>query len=422
MKSGRTLLFLAVRVARPEHGQPSAFWLLFAALIFLFSFAGACAAEVTGNTIILMIGDGMGFKHVEITKNYVGTTLTMQTLPVQLGCTTFMRGGSYNSSLAWSNFTYVKSGATDSGAAGTTLSTGIKTSSGRISVNHDATARLKMMTEHVRDRGWSSGVISSVPFSHATPAAFGAHNNSRNNYTAIAREMITTYGDGTGAWGNTPTVDVIIGGGHPDYVSGWISSTEYNALKNGTTGQGWTFVERQTGVNGTTSLLNAAAGATKLFGLYGGTDRCIPYRLADGSGRNYENPTLVDMTVAALNVLSKNTTGRFLMIEGGSIDWASHDNNINRMIGEMIDFDQSVAAVVDWVDANDPTWSNTLLIVTADHETGYLTRGSGVFANVALANPGTGVLPTAGVILRGTAESIRIPWCLSMLKAPVRSF
>lgn len=396
MKSGQIRLSCAVR-ARGECAKPAVFWLLLATSLLLFSFAGTCSAEVAGKSIILMIGDGMGFKHVEITKSYVGSTLTMETLPVKVGCTTFMRGGSYNSSLAWSDFNYVKSGYTDSGAAGTTLATGIKTASGRIAVNHDATARLKAMTEHVRDRGWSCGVISSVPFSHATPAAFGAHNNSRNNATAIAREMITTYGDGTGAWGNTPTVDVIISGGHPNYASGWISSTEYNALKNATTGQGWTFVERKTGVNGTTSLLNAASGATKLFGLYGGSDRCLPYRLADGSGRNYENPTLVDMTVAALNVLSKKPTGRFLMVEGGSIDWACEDNNINRLIGEMIDFDQSVAAVVNWVNTNDPTWSNTLLIVTADHETGYITRGSGIFPNVALANSGTGVVPTPGV-------------------------
>ncbi|MDH7601723.1 MAG: alkaline phosphatase, partial [Armatimonadota bacterium] len=296
-----------------------------------------------------------------------------------------------------SNFNYVKSGATDSASAATALSCGVKTDNGNIATSHNDVDRLQTMTEYARSLGLASGVVSTVPFSHATPAAFAAHNNHRDNYTAIAREMITSYGDGKGARGDTPTIDVIIGGGHPTWASGYIGSAEYSALKNGTTGQGWTFVERRTGTNGAVSLANAAAGASKLFGLYGGAGGNIEYRNADGSGANPENPTLADMSLAAMQVLDRNPKGFFLMIEGGAIDWASHANNINQTIGEMIGFDQAVAAVANWVNQVDPEWRDTLLIVTGDHETGYITRASGVFPNVLLASPGAGILPTPGV-------------------------
>lgn len=347
--------------------------------------------------VILMIGDGMGFKHVEATRNYLGHQLAMEQLPVKYACTTYEWGGSYNSTQAWSTFSYVAGGATDSASAATALSTGIKADDGNIATTHSDTHRLLTTSEYVRMNAKSAGVVSSVPFSHATPACFAAHNNDRGNYTAIAREMITTYGDGTGARGNTPTVQVVIGGGHPTWASGYIGSTELTALRNGTTGQGWTFVERATGVNGGNALLNAASTATKLFGLYGASGGNLPYRLANGSGLDTENPTLAQMSAAALTVLERDPDGFFLMIEGGAIDWASHSNNMNQMIGETIGFDEAVQTVVNWVNTTDPNWSDTLLIVTADHETGYITRASGTFANVPLANPGTGVVPTSGI-------------------------
>jgi alkaline phosphatase len=82
-------------------------------------------------------------------------------------------------------------------------------------------------------------------------------------------------------------------------------------------------------------------------------------------------PDLAEMTRGALNVLDNNPKGFFLMIEGGAVDWANHNNQGGRMIEEMTDFSQSVAAVIAWVEANS-NWNETLLIVTGDHETGYL--------------------------------------------------
>jgi alkaline phosphatase len=109
-------------------------------------------------------------------------------------------------------------------------------------------------------------------------------------------------------------------------------------------------------------------------------------------------PTLAEMTQAALNVLDNDPDGLFLMIEGGAIDWAGHGNSSGRVIEEEIDFNKAVDAVVAWVEKNS-SWDETLVIVTGDHETGYLlgpgsgpgTEGTPVFAS--LKNNGKGKLP-----------------------------
>jgi alkaline phosphatase len=97
-------------------------------------------------------------------------------------------------------------------------------------------------------------------------------------------------------------------------------------------------------------------------------------------------------TVGALNVLDSDQDGLFLMVEGGAIDWASHGNQSGRMIEEQVDFDNAVQAVVDWVKANS-NWGETLLIVTGDHETGYLTGPSSDPTWEPIVNSGAGVLP-----------------------------
>lgn len=385
---------MSVRIARRVVAAA-----IIALVLLILSLSPVFAAK----NMIIMIGDGMGFKQVEATRNYKGTPLVMESLPVKLAASTYMYGGSYNPSSAATSFSYLNGGATDSAAAATALATGTKVDGGNISTDHNDINRLKNMTEHARLFNRAVGVISTVPFSHATPAGFAAHNIKRENVAAIAREMITSLGDGSGARGNTPTCEVVIGGGQG---TGYIGANEYNALKNGTTGQGWTFVEKTTGVNGGIALLNASQTATKLFGLFGGGhDGDFPYRMANNSGQTLENPTLAQMSTAAINVLSKDPDGFFLMVEGGMIDHAGHSNLINEMIGETLGFDEAVASVMNWVNANDPTWSDTLLIVTADHETGYLTRGSGMLANVALGNPGAGVIPATDVHYRWNSGS-----------------
>lgn len=151
----------------------------------------------------------------------------------------------------------------------------------------------------------------------------------------------------------------------------------------------FTFVQRIPGLPGGSRLQSVSDDPTvfRLVGLFGGLGGNLEYRLADGSGANDENPTLSQMTESALKVLSRDSDGFVLMVEGGAIDKAAHANEMNEMIGEVMDFNNAIQAVIDWVDdpSNDSTWENTLVIVTADHETGYLTAEPGLFANQPLA-------------------------------------
>lgn len=351
--------------------------------------------------VILMIADGWSIKHIEATNAYIGSTPGYQSWD-RYFVSTYPAGGSYDPAQAWSDFGYVMSGYTDSAAAATALYTGVKTANGRISVSANGAERLYTISEKARDLGKGAGAVTTVYISHATPAAWEAHNSSRGNGYAIADEGF--WGDpnttGTlftsiyygGSYGPTlPPLDVLIGAGHPNWNgSHYVNWTMRDKLA-AESGQpaAFTFVERIAGsLDGGARLLAAAQNpeVARLAGLFGGTGGNLEYRLADGSGHDPENPTLAEMTTAALAVLSRNPYGFVLMIEGGAVDWASHGNNMDRMVGEMIGFNQAIQAVSDWVEDpdNDSRWDNTLVMVTGDHETGYLTAGPGVFPDQPL--------------------------------------
>ncbi|MBZ0098966.1 MAG: alkaline phosphatase, partial [Taibaiella sp.] len=347
--------------------------------------------------IILFIGDGFGPKHIEAVNKYIGTTPLYQSGSpwVKYMVSTFPVGGSYDTAQAWSNFNYVNTtlDTQDSACTASAIYSGSKTSPYRMSVSSDGSTRLFTIGEKAKGLGKAVGAISTVPASHATPGAWVAHNDSRINTFAIADEgffgnpnttgSVTTntkYGGGHGS--TMPPADVMIGGNVTNYISDQI----LNKLRteSGQTGK-HVLVERKTGVNGGNALMSAANNSAilKLAGLFNHV-----YHNANGGGYNSDNPTLSESVLATVKVLSRNPNGFVLMVEGGAIDWASHANNMNQMIGEGKDFYNAVQTVTDWVDdtGNDATWNNTLVIVTADHECGYLTAGPGVFADQPLGN------------------------------------
>lgn len=274
--------------------------------------------------------------------------------------------------------------ATDSASAATALATGFKTDEGNIAwrTGDPANGRLTTIAEMYRNQKKAAiGVVSTVPFSHATPAGFVSHNVNRNNYKAIAQEIIA---------GVRP--DVVIGGGNPNYndasgITGanayqYIDAPEYNYLKNNSTE--YAFVERRTGIDGGTALLAAAdaavAGNKKLFGLFGGVGGNFDYHRPSNDGSaaitrgSIENPTLADSATAALKVLSQNKNGFFLMVEQGDIDWSNHANDYASMIGGVWDLHRAVKAIETYIDNSGGalTWDNTLVIVTSDHGNSYL--------------------------------------------------
>jgi alkaline phosphatase len=285
--------------------------------------------------------------------------------------------------------------ATDSASAATAMATGYKTDSGNISwlPGDPPDGGLKTIAEDIRDAsGAAIGVVSTVPFDHATPAAFVSHNPSRSAYytglkdykgLGIADEIILR-----------TKPDVVIAGGHPlldnpgfDPKRGYISESLYRTLQASTE---YLFVERKPGVDGGQAVAEAAAAAAragrKLFGLFGGKGGNFDVvRVEDSPGRpavvpaTEENPSLAEATLAALDYLGRDPDGFFLVVEQGDIDWANHDNDFEAMIGSVADLDGAVRAALAFVDrpGDGIDWANTALIVTADHATGGLLLDPG---------------------------------------------
>lgn len=353
--------------------------------------------------VIVMISDGCGFRQIEAASLYrFGTSegWAYQQFPVKTAITTFPNGGSYDPAKVWGDFLFVKGGATDSAAAATALATGVKTYNGAIGVGPDKQP-VENMLERAEKKGMASGVVTSVPFSHATPAGFLAHNEGRGNYADIAQSMANS-----GA-------EVVMGAGHPDFDNSgkalaapkyeYLSQALWEQLKAGTAasdanGDGkpdaWKLVQSTTEFQ---SLLQGDV-PDRVFGVAPVNSTLQEGRAGDGKADAYavpfsDNvPSLTDMTLGAIRVLDKNPKGFCLMVEGGAIDWAGHSNLSGRSIEEECDFSDTVAAVVKWVETNS-NWDETLLIVTGDHETGYLTGPGSDPKWQPLVNNGVGKMP-----------------------------
>ncbi|MDY6838947.1 MAG: alkaline phosphatase [Thermodesulfobacteriota bacterium] len=384
--------------------------------------------------VILMIGDGMGGWHVDATRRYLDDgPLAMETLDHQGYMTTFMRNpadnvgayaseeeywddssetGSYDPALGgktpWDMTPvpeYVQQGATDSAAAASAMYSGRKTCKYCLNVlakdegyPREAPFSVKYVptiVDHAQAMGKAAGLVTSVPFHHATPAAAVVKTQYRKNWAEKSRQMV--YSD----------VDVIMGAGHPcydnngqpqacDYVTfhknkgSYLDDGEGEALFNLIAAgfRGRTFVGKRADFEDLADgdrLYRGRPMPLRVFGLAQVADTLQYNRnMDDGDasddwkvgGQAYipSVPNLRTMTEGALAVLEQDEDGFWLMVEGGAIDWASHANDMTRMLEETIDFDDAVQAVIDWVEdpSNGSDWTNTLLIVTADHECGHL--------------------------------------------------
>ncbi len=396
-----------------------------AALVLLLLSSFAAKTESAGvekyflnrpavKNIIIMICDGSGFNHVKAADIYqygCSGIRSFERFPVKYPMSTFaVDGHGYDPDLAWSDFMYVTERATDSAAAATAMSTSFKTSYGRIGVDSEGDL-LEHLIEQAEEMEKATGVVSSVQLSHATPAGFTAHNVSRSNCRQIAYEMI-----------EESRLDVIMGCGHPHYDDDgeldyhhnyeYVGTrTLWNMLVDGVAGSTvdadhndlmddeWTLVETRS------DFRDLMLGYTpkRVIGIPQVYRTLQFHRAGDLDSHPFEDPlistvpTLSEMTAAALNILDEDEDGFFLMVEGGAVDWASHLNATGRMIEEQIAFNDAVDLVVEWVDGHD-LWDRTLVIVTSDHECGYITRereyaGEEVWTYESLQNYGAGNMP-----------------------------
>lgn len=290
---------------------------------------------------------------------------------------------------------------TDSASSATSMTTGKKTYNGAINVSPEG-EQLETIAHQLQKEGFAVGVVSSVPFCHATPGAAYAHNVNRSDYQDISRDML---GLRSASHRKTPLqgLDVVIGGGWGEaaeddarkqgnnYAAGnkYLADADFKEIDIDNGGE-YFVVERHEGENGAQLLsdaaLLAATDGKRLFGFFGVNGGHLPYRTADGNfdptrgvtkADRYtdedvsENPTLAEMSIAALKVLdsrkqTKDAKGFWLMVESGDIDWANHNNNIDDAIGAVLSADEAFSKIVKWVEKNGG-WEKTALILTADH-------------------------------------------------------
>lgn len=301
-----------------------------------------CKASSTPKNVIFMIGDGMGPSYNTAYRYMQDKSTTKE-----------MDKVSFDSYLLGAQRTIADDdhqNITDSASAATAMSAGVKTYNNAIAVDKNK-KEVKTVLEQAKTVGKSTGLVATSEVTHATPAAFGAHDESRKNMAAIADdyfdEMI----------GKNHKVDVILGGGK-DYFK----REDRNLIKE-FKNDGYKVISNKKG------LLKAKSNSKdkQLLGLFspGGMPKMID--------RDANMPSLKDMTSTALKKLSTNKKGFFLMVEGSQIDWAGHANDITGAMSEMRDFDLAFQEAINFA----KTDCNTLVIATADHSTGGFSMGQG---------------------------------------------
>lgn len=397
-------------------------------VLTLVALTSASATAATKN-VIVMIADGAGFNTWRAAGMYQGklgkqiydgsgwskyavTTYALSLSETPRGTGEQQADLVYDPARAWdrspaggvqkggtgdfTGYNWLKSTATDSAAAATAMATGKKSYNSAINWSDLDQPLSLSVAELARQHGKAAGVVTSVQWSHATPAAFGAaHRRDRDDYVEIANEMLSA-----------DTLNVIMGAGHPDfdddgktaaadpkYVGG---AESWSQLKAGTHPGRWKLIESEEEFQSLTigPTPRRVVGTAQVRRTLQQSRLGYETNDAPGSDPLNENvPSLAVMTKAALNVLDEDPDGLFLMVEGGAVDWANHQNQAARMIEEQLAFLEAVQTVVDWVEANS-SWDETLLILTADHETGMLWGpDSDTVAFQPLVDNGPGTMP-----------------------------
>lgn len=326
-------------------------------LIFFFSCKGAETVSINSinqqkkpKYIFLFIGDGMGANHVSLTEAYLSATKTgkmsFEDFPIHSDCTTYCKNRII----------------TDSGAAGSAIACGEKANEGAISFypQYSQDSMPLSIAKIAHKNGMKVGIISTVSINHATPAAFYAQNERRSNYYEIGYELPESGFE-------------FFGGG---------------GLKNATGKKGdkSDLYQRVTefGYLITDDISTIASIDTSITGVYFVnpillSDSDMPYAIdLEESG----GVTLKDIVREAINYLD-NPNGFFIMAEGGKIDWAAHDNDAATIVQEVIDFDKAVMEAVLFYNQHP---DETLIMITADHETGGVSLGN--YANAYESNFG----------------------------------
>ena len=281
---------------------------------------------------------------------------------------------------------------TDSAAAATAMTSGIKTYNASVNATPYGSQIVPLPRELQAENDFSVGAVTSVPISHATPACAYANNVTRRDYQDLSRDMLGLPSS-SHPRNALPGLDVLIGAGWGEnlatdpnqgsnYQPGnrYLTQTDLRTIRDR-----YEVVVRTSGEPGNTLLKAAARRAVDrhrpLFGYFGTKWSHLPFQTADGSFNPvaslkeletytaadiHENPTLADMTTAAISVLENRGRGFWLMVEAGDVDWANHDNNVDNSVGAVLSGAAAFDRITDWIEAKN-AWDDSIVIVAADH-------------------------------------------------------
>lgn len=313
--------------------------------------ASAASAAADAKYIFYFIGDGMGPNQIALTEYFRGEMADSTGIaPIRFAQWPVASVASTYSASAR---------VTDSAASGTALASGTKTANGRIGMAADGTTSIKSIAERARDAGKRVDISSSVGVNHATPAAFYGHEPKRGNYNELARDLAES------------GFEFFAG---PDfYGHGKDTVGVYDYARS----HGYTITR------GLEEYRAKAPGAEKIIMLQPAetTARLRSATLPYAIDRREGDMTLRDIVEAGITYLTrpgeKADSGFFFMVEGGNIDWHCHSNDAATVAREVEDFDDAIAAAYDFYLAHP---DETLIVVTADHETGSLCLGTGPYA------------------------------------------
>lgn len=276
--------------------------------------------DVPAKNVILMIGDGMGKNIIKASEIVKGDKLVMSGMKYRTDVTTY----SQSVTNGYAEFT-------DSAASATAMSTGYKTLNGCVGVDPDGN-KLETICEYAQSFDMETGLVARQVVSHATPAGMVAHNSSRDNYPQILREMVKA------------NVNVMFGGGSQYYTN--------PKVKKAIDDNKYKYITK----------------VDELEALNKDDDKVLGMFAYDNMGAADMAPSLTKMTSKALDMLD-NDKGFFLMVEGSNIDTYESKCDMESTLGQMQDFDKAVDYVLAWAEKH----PGTLVIVTADHETGGVT-------------------------------------------------
>ena len=385
----------------------------------LGAFGTAAHAAGEAKNVIFFLGDGMGPVTVTAARIYKGekelaakpgslasserAKLTMQSLPYAARVKTFSKDGQ----------------TADSAPSMAASMTGVKMNNEVISMSADTVAYVPggssqyidsnenstcpttngtpatTLLELSKAKGRSVGAVSTTRVGHATPATTYAHICNRNGYNTIAEQSVPGHANYNAKLGDG--LDVLMGGGQRNYLSktqvASSKRTDGVNLVAAMQAKGYTYVNSGTQL----SALNATS-TPKLLGLFSSSE--MAYEL-DRVNQKLDEPSLSQMTEKALDVLSSNAKGFFLMVEGGRIDHALHGTNAKRALEDTLAFDAAIASAMAYMEKKDPGLANTLIVVTADHDhaiafNGYTKIGNPILGKVVSYDTGKLALAADG--------------------------